>query len=49
MAQRNALIVAFQAAADASTSVSKAFAKKGDVKTSRFYAKQARSLRDQMD
>jgi thioredoxin reductase len=49
MAQRNAIIVAFQAAADASTSVSKSFAKKGDVKASRFYAKQARSLRDQMD
>jgi hypothetical protein len=49
MAQRNAIIVAFQAAADASTSVSKSFAKKGDVKASWFYAKQARSLRDQMD
>ena len=49
MAERNALIAAFHAAADASTSVSKSFAKKGDAKTSRFYAKQARSLRGQMD
>jgi hypothetical protein len=49
MAQRNAIVAAFQAAAEASTSVSKSFAKKGDVKASRFYAKQARSLREQMD
>jgi hypothetical protein len=49
MAQRNAIIAAFHAAVDASTSVSKAFAKKGDAKASLFYSKQARSLRDQMD
>jgi len=49
MAQRNAIIAAFRAAADASTSVSKSLVKKGDGKASRFYAKQARSLRDQMD
>jgi len=49
VAQRNTLIAAFRAAADAATSVSKSFAKKGDPGASRYYAKQAKLLREQMD
>jgi hypothetical protein len=49
VAQRNVLISAFQAGATAATSVSQSFAKKSDAQSSRFYAKQAKLLRDQMD
>jgi hypothetical protein len=49
IAQRNLIITAFRAAANASTAVSKSFERKGDSKSSRFYAKQARLLREQMD
>lgn len=48
-AQRNVIIDAFQAAASAATAASKSFAKKSDAKASRFYAQQARLLREQMD
>ena len=48
VAQRNTVLDAFRAGAGAATSVSKSFAKK-DAKSSRFYAKQARLLREQMD
>jgi hypothetical protein len=49
VAQRNVLIDAFRAGANAATVVSKAFAKKSDAKASSFYARQARLLREQMD
>jgi hypothetical protein len=49
LAQRNVVIDAFNAAAAAATAVSESFAKKADAKSSRFYATQARLLRDQMD
>ena len=49
VAQRNVLIGAFQAAASAATLVSQSFAKKSDAKSSRFYAEQAKLLRNQMD
>lgn len=50
IAQRNVLIHAFRAAANAATETSKAFAKKkADAQASSFYAKQARLLHDQMD
>jgi len=48
-ARRNVLIDAFRAAAEASSSVSKSFAKRSDTEASSFYATQARLLRDQMD
>jgi len=49
MAQRNVVIDAFREAANAAAAASKSFAKKGDADASRFYATQARQLRDQMD
>ena len=49
VAQRNTVIAAFEAAANAATSVSKSFAKKGDAKASQYYAEQAKLLREQMD
>jgi hypothetical protein len=49
MAQRNTIIAAFQAAAKASALVGKSLHKKGDSKSSRFYAQQARLLREQID
>ena len=48
LAQRNILLDAFNAGAAAATAASKSLAKK-DPKSSAFYAKQARSLREQMD
>lgn len=47
VAQRNVVLGAFRAAALAAASVSKALARK-DAPSSRFYAKQARQLREQM-
>jgi hypothetical protein len=49
VAQRNTVIAAFRAAAKAATSLSKSFTKKADANSSRFYAKQAELLREQMD
>jgi hypothetical protein len=49
VAQRNILIDAFRAGAAAATAASTWVAKRGDAKSSRFYAKQARLMRDQMD
>ncbi|HEU5076158.1 MAG TPA: hypothetical protein VFU02_18325 [Polyangiaceae bacterium] len=49
IAQRNVLIHAFRAAANAATETSEGFAKKADAEASSFYAKQARQLHDQMD
>jgi hypothetical protein len=49
VAQRNVLSDAFHAAASAATRVSKSFTKKSDAKARRFYAEQARLLREQMD
>jgi hypothetical protein len=49
VAQRNVLLDAFRAAADAATAVSKSLAKKADAEASRFYARQAGVLREQMD
>jgi len=48
LAQRNVLIDAFNAGAAAATAVSKSLAQQ-DAKSSALYAKQARSLREQMD
>lgn len=49
VAQRNVMLEAFRAAASAATAVSKLFAKKADVESSSFYARQARVLSEQMD
>jgi hypothetical protein len=48
IAQRNVMIDAFNAGAAAATATSKSLAKI-DAKSSSFYAKEARSLREQMD
>jgi hypothetical protein len=48
LAQRNTVLEAFEVAAAAATAVSKSFAR-NDAETNRFYAKQARLLREQMD
>lgn len=49
MAHRNVLIEAFRVAADAATATSKLLADKGDAAASSFYARQARTLSDQID
>jgi hypothetical protein len=49
VAQRNVTIAAFKAAAAAASAASKSAAQKADARSSRFYADQARVLRDQMD
>ncbi len=49
VAQRNALIAAFRVAANAATSASNSLAKKGDATASRYYAKQAKLLHEQID
>jgi hypothetical protein len=49
VAQRNVMLDAFRAAANAATAVSMSFAKKADAEASSFYARQARVLSEQMD
>jgi hypothetical protein len=49
VARRNVMIEAFRVAAQAATEVSESFAKRADPEASRFYARQALLLRDQMD
>jgi hypothetical protein len=49
VAQRNVVIEAFRVAARAATDVSTSFANRADPEASRFYARQALLLREQMD